>query len=80
MDFAKVELKYDQGKFATVRTGWILNFKPKFNKTDDFLCYWSDNLNEISPDFECGFSMKFTGIPSLLKVLIVRLGGKCKFY
>lgn len=75
MNYARVELKYDKGIFVNVRTGWILNFNPKFNKTDDFLCYWSDNLDEIEPDLECGYSQIFTGIPSLFKVFIVSLGG-----
>lgn len=76
MEYAKVELKYDHGRIVTVRTSWILNFNPKFNKTDDFLCYWSDNLDEINPDLECGYSTQFMGIPSLFKVFIVSLASK----
>ncbi|KAJ6647759.1 hypothetical protein Bhyg_02982, partial [Pseudolycoriella hygida] len=75
MEYARVELKYEQGKFVDVRTSWILNFNPKFKKIDDFLCYWSSNLDEPTPDLECGYSQHFTGTPSLFKVYIVCLGG-----
>lgn len=76
MDFAKVEMKYEKGRMLNVRTGWILNFNAKYKKTDDFLCYWSDDIDEIAPNLECGYSKEFKGTPSLFKVFISKLGSK----
>lgn len=74
--YAVVELKYDEGKTFVAPIHRILNYKPKFNKTDDFLFYWSSNLQDSADQIECGYSMKFTGDPSLFKVFILKVASK----
>lgn len=73
--FAVVELKYEQGKMLVVKTDRIINFKKRFNKTQDFLFYWTANMQDNPEEMECGYAIKFTGEPSLFKVFIIKLTG-----
>lgn len=75
MKFAVVEMKYDEGKTFIVQIAWLLNFTNKYNKTDDFLCFISTNL-EDDIDLESGYSVKFNGQPSLFKVFVLKLTGQ----
>lgn len=70
-----VELKYDQGKMVVVSVVRIINFNQKFKKTDDFLCYWTPDMNANPEELECGYAIKFTGSPSIYKVFIIQLAG-----
>lgn len=72
---AVVELKYEQGKMLIVPVDRIINFKKRFSKTQDFLCYWTANMKDNPEEMECGYALKFTGEPSLFKVFIVKLFG-----
>lgn len=73
--FAVVELKYDEGKKLVVSVDRIIGFKPKFSKTEAFLCYWTYNMHDKVEELECGYALKFTGNPSIFKVFIIKLTG-----
>lgn len=81
MDYSHgvVELKYEKGKLVIVKTEWIIDFKEKYSKTQDFFCYWSPDLDDGPELKECGYSKNFTGLPSLFKVFIVHLTSKFLF-
>lgn len=74
--YAVIELKYEKGKHLIVKTDWIIDFKPKHNKTQDIFCYWTPDFNDNPRIKDCNYSKAFNGLPSLFKVFVVHLTSK----
>lgn len=74
VNFAIVELKYDEKKMFVVSTDCIKDFKPKYSPMESFLCFISTDITE-EPNFSAPYFKTFDGRSGIFKVFIRKITG-----